>query len=463
MKKSAFKIILVLSITIASGSSCSTSEVLNSQGTPLPNGNNVSFTDEELLDIVQQDAFNYFWDYAESYSKLARERYLTDDTAADDHLIATGGSGFGLMTILVGVKKGFISRNDAVNRLNTALTFLQNADRFHGAWSHWIDGNNGDAVPFSQYDNGGDIVETALLCQGLIAVREYFKTGTTAEQALANKANLLWNGVEWDWYTKGENVMYWHWSPNFGWQINQKLEGHNESLIVYILGYSSPTHPISTATYNQGWARNGSIVTANQKYDIPLIFNHDGATGNVGPMFFAHYSFMGLNPKGLTDQYANYWDLNANHTRIMLQHCVQNPNNWNGYSDKFWGLTSSYTRNTDGTIGYTAHQPNNDRGIIAPTAAISSFPYAPEDAMRFLRFLYQEKRNEFVGVAGPYDAISIHYGNWVAPRYLAIDQGTISTMIENHRSSFLWDLFMNAPDVKTGLMGLGFHSTTYGF
>ncbi|RZJ70486.1 glucoamylase family protein [Flavobacterium sp.] len=420
-------------------------------------------TDAQLLDKVQKDATVYFWDLAHPNSKLARERYHIDDPSNDQHIVTTGGSGFGLMTLLVGIERGFIPRAEAVARLQTALNYLENADRFHGAWPHWMNGNSGSVIPFGKVDNGGDLVETAFLCQGLICLREYFKTGNQQEQALAQKADTLWKGVEWDWYTKGgEDAIYWHWSPTYGWQLNFKLEGYNECLITYIMAASSPTHSVPAAAYHTAWARNGNIVSSSSQFGIPTILNHNGANGNVGPMFWAHYSYLGLDPTGLTDQYANYWELNKNHTQIIYQHCVQNPNHFNGYSDKCWGLTASYTRNDDGTTGYSAHMPTNDRGVISPTAALSSFPYTPTESMKFLHYLYDEKASSYVGLAGPYDAVSPHF-NWTTQRYLAIDQGTIVPMIENYRTGMLWNLFMNAPEVRQGLQTLGFHSTKHGF
>ena len=420
-------------------------------------------TDEQLLDLVQKDALKYFWDYAETNSKLARERYHVNDTNTDANLVTTGGSGFGLMTILVGIERGFVPRAEAITRLNTALTFLENADRFHGAWPHWMDGTNGNVVPFGSNDDGGDVVETSFLCQGLICVREYFKNGTAEEQALALKADNLWKGVEWNWYTKGENVMYWHWSPTVGWIINFKLEGYNECLITYVMGASSPTHAIPVAAYTEGWSRNGNIVSAATNYGFPKVFNYNGTSG-VGPMFWAHYSYLGLDPRGLSDQYANYWTLTQNHAKIMNAYCIANPLAWNGYSENCWGLTASYSRNTDGSTGYTDHRPGNDRGVISPTAALSDFPYTPTESMKALRFFYENAdwKDRLIGTAGPYDAFSPHY-NWVTKRYLAIDQGTIVPMIENYRTGFLWNLFMQAPEVQTGLQNLGFSSTQHGF
>jgi len=423
-----------------------------------------TYTDTELIDMVQKDVLKYFWDYAETNSKLARERYHTDNTAQDANVVTTGGSGFGLMTILVGIKNGTVPRSEAVSRLTTALNFLQNANRFHGAWPHWINGTNGNVIPFSDKDNGGDLVETAFLAQGLICVREYFKNSSdTAELSLANKADTLWKGIEWNWYTNGKKVLLWHWSPNYNFEINHELRGFDETFITYILAASSPDYSIDKDVYQQGWARSGSIKSSAYQYSIPLIVSHNGIAGTVGPMFWSHYSFLGLDPRGLYDEYVNYGDATVNHAKIMYQYCVNNPKGWQGYSTKNWGLTASYSRNPlTGAYDYAAHQPNNDLGIISPTAALSDMPYTPTESMNVLRFIYNENYSKYVGVAGPYDAYSVQY-NWVVPRYLAIDQGTISPMIENSKSQFLWNLFMNAPDVRAGLLKLGFHSTQHGF
>ena len=418
-------------------------------------------SDTELMEKTQRDVFKYFWDYAHPKSRLSRERLHENDLSFDQNTITSGGSGFGLLNILMGIENQIITKADGINHLKTALNFLENANRFHGAWSHWINGNNGTVIPFSPLDNGGDIVETAFLCQALICIREYFKSGNLEEQELAEKANKLWKEVEWNWYTNNKNVLYWHWSPQYNWQMNFPIEGYNECLIAYVLAASSPTYPISEDVYHNGWARNGNIISAALKYDIPVVFNHNGAINNVGPLFWAHYSFLALDPRGLEDNYANYWDLVKNHSQIIYRHSVLNPNKYKGYSENCWGLTASYSRNEDGSTGYDAHQPNNDKGVITPTAALSSIPFTPEESIKFMRYLYEETESEYIGIAGPYDAFSIHY-DWKTPRYLAIDQGTIGPMIENYKSQLFWNLFMNAPEIRTGLKKLGFSSSQHG-
>jgi hypothetical protein len=453
MKKTISLLFIAILIYTCSGNSSSESF----DPDPVDDGPVVidPLSDEDMLDLVQRETFKYFWDFAEANSGAARERYIPSNPAQDKNIVTTGGTGFGLMAILVGIERGYVTRAEAVSRLQTLLTFFENADRFHGAWPHWLNGTNGSVIPFSEQDNGGDLVETAFLVQGLICIKEYFKNGSPAEVALANKADVLWKGVEWEWFTQGQNVLYWHWSPTNEFAINLKLQGYNETLVAYILGAASPEHAIAQEVYTQGWAGNGSIKSSNVQYGLPLVLNHPGSPQFGGPLFFSHYSFLGLNPTNLVDQYANYKDVATNHAKINYQYCVQNPRNFEGYGMDCWGLSASYSRNADGSLGYSAHSPANDKGIISPTAAISSMPYTSAESLRAMHYFYQ-KKDKLLGVAGFYDAFSPEYDFWVAEAYLAIDQGPQIIMIENHRTGLLWNLFMQNQEVRNGLDALGF-------
>ncbi|WP_108423090.1 glucoamylase family protein [Flagellimonas amoyensis] len=414
----------------------------------------ISYTDEALMDSVQYQTFNYFWEGAEPVSGLARERFHMDNEYPnhDKDIITTGGSGFGLMAILVGVERKFITREQALERYEKIVDFLEKADRFHGAWPHWML-PSGKVTPFSPKDNGGDLVETAFLVQGLLTVKEYFKDGNEREQKLAQKIQQLWEEVEWDWYTKGgEDVLYWHWSPEYAWEMNFPVGGYNECLIMYVLAAASPTHAIHKSVYEKGWALDGAIAKDTTYYGLETELNHfEHDDAPVGPLFWAHYSYLGLDPKGLSDQFADYWKLNVNHAMIHYKYAVDNPKGYDGYGEDCWGLTSSYS-----IKGYAGHRPGEDLGVISPTAALSSMPYTPKESMQFLRYMYT-KQDSLVGEYGPYDAFSLE-SDWYLPRYLAIDQGPIPVMIENHRSGLLWKLFMANEEVKNGLTKLGFDS-----
>ena len=404
-------------------------------------------TDTQLLDAVQRQTLRYFWDFAHPVSGLARER---SNVAFDYGLetVTSGGSGFGIMAIIAGVERGWIERAEAAERLLRAARFLTKASAYHGVFPHFLDGATGRTIPFSRKDDGGDIVETSFLMMGLLTARQYFDGGG-AERELRGRIDGLWSEVEWDWHTReGRDVLYWHWSPNNGWAMNHAIRGWNECLVTYVLAASSPRYPIKPEVYHRGWAREGAIRNGQRYHDIELPLGPPAG----GPMFFAHYSFMGLDPRGLEDRYADYWQQNAAHTAINRAHCLANPKGCKGYGETCWGLTAC-----DNYEGYNAHSPDNDLGVIAPTAALGSMPYAPEHSMAALRHFY--------GALG--DRLWTEYGfrdsfcegrDWFASSHLAIDQGPIVVMIENHRSGLLWKLFMSCPEVQAGLKALGFTS-----
>lgn len=397
-------------------------------------------TDDELLTKIQQQTFRYFWDFGHPYSGLTRERNTSGD------IVTTGGSGFGIMALIVGIERGFITRTEGTGRLETILDFLEPADRFHGAWSHWMNGITGETIPFSEKDNGGDLVETAFLIQGLLTFRQYLDPGNPDENQLINRINQLWESVEWDWYTRNEQVLYWHWSVNYEWEMNHKIRGYNETLITYILAAGSSTHGIEASVYHNGYAQNGAIINGKEYYGYKLPLGCDYG----GPLFFAHYSFLGLDPRNLEDSYANYMEQNVNHSLINRAYCSDNPKDWVGYSEVSWGLTAS-----DNHQGYSAHSPTNDLGVITPTAGISSIPYTPVESLDAIRHFYYILGDKLWGEYGFYDAFNATEG-WWANSYLAIDQGPILIMIENYRSALLWDLFMSCPEVQSGLTKLGF-------
>jgi len=401
-------------------------------------------TDEEFLDMTQRATFRYFWDYAHPVSGLARERLGSGET------VTTGGSGFGIMALLVGVERGFTSRELAKKRMLKILNFLTNkAQRFRGAFPHWLNGTTGQVIPFSQYDDGGDLVETSFLIQGLLAARQYFNGTDSMEIQIRNLITNIWETVEWNWYRRSpySNYLYWHWSPNYGWQMNFKLIGYNETMITYLLAIASPTHSVPANLYYNGWASSSGYFINQTYYGYKLWVGEPYG----GPLFFAHYSFLGFDPRNKRDNYCNYFINNRHHTLINRAYCIANPLNHFGYNENTWGITAS-----DSPWGYLAHQPFiHDNGTIAPTAAISSMPYTPQESISALKNFY---RSYYVGLWGEYgfkDAFNIG-ANWFANSYLAIDQGPIIVMIENYRSQLLWNKFMANPEIQPMLDAIGF-------
>jgi hypothetical protein len=404
-------------------------------------------TDSVLLDTVQKQTFKYFWDFAHPVSGMARER-SNEAYGYGNEVVTTGGTGFGVMAVIVAADRKWITRDTAAKHLLKMVNFLLKADSYHGVFPHWMNGATGKTIPFGRKDDGADLVETSYLFEGLLCARQYFTANNKTETELRNKIGWLWNDIEWNWFTQGgQDVLYWHWSPNNDWSMNFPIHGFNECLITYILAESAQRYPVSADVYHKGWAQGNSFKNGKTfyNYTLPLGFDYGG------PLFYSQYSFLGLDPHGLKDEYADYWQQNKNHTLINYSYCVDDPKKYNGYSDSCWGLTACDTYD-----GYGIYSPTNDSGTIAPTAALSAFPYTPEHSMAALKYFYYHLGNKIWGEYGFTDAFC-ERKNWYARSYLAIDEGPIIVMIENYRTGLLWKLFMSCPEVQGGLKKLGFN------
>jgi exo beta-1,2-glucooligosaccharide sophorohydrolase (non-reducing end) len=419
-------------------------------------------TDDELLTMMQQACFHYYWDGADPHSGMARE-----NIPGDDRIIATGASGFGIMALIVGVDRHFITPAEGVERLTRIVNFLEHADRYHGVWSHYMNGSTGHTMPvFGMYDNGGDLVETSFLVQGLLAARGYFHGSDPAEQALDKRITALWQSVEWDWHrqTSTSDFLYWHWSPEWSYQIHHPLIGFNEVMITYLLSIASPTHGVPASMYYSGWASHSEralqyregwggtkdgnhYFNGNTYYGIKL----DVGVGRGGPLFFTHYSFMGMDPHALHDRFTgSYFENNRNIALINRAYVTANPKHFAGYGPDAWGLTAS-----DGPNGYVAQAPDepDDIGNITPTGALASMPYTPDASIAALKHYYRDYGNTMWGIYGLRDAIN-PTANWVSPIFMGLNQAPIVVMIENHRTGVVWKSFMSNPEITTMLKNL---------
>ena len=418
---------------------------MNEMPAHAPSGRAKHLSDEALLDLVQRQTFRYFWDFAHPGSGMARDRSGHAAGGSSD-LIAVGGTGFGVMAMIVAAERGWITRKEATDRLTQILGYLAAADQYNGVFPHYLDGPTGKEISFWPDNAGGDLVETSYLVQGLLAARQYFCAGDATEKALCGNIEKLWRAVNWNWHTKGADVLYWHRNEKTEKENHHRIEGWNECLITYVLAAASPTFPIRPSVYHEGWAKGAQFQNGKQYYGVTLPLGPELG----GPLFFAHYSFLGLDPRGLKDRYADYWQQNRNHALINYRHCVENPNHYAGYGPNCWGITAS-----DGDKGYFPHDPEQDKGVIAPTAALSSIPYTPHESMKALRHFYDDLGGRIWDDYGFADAFNPATG-WVASDHLAIDQGPIVCMIENYRSGLLWRLFMSCPEVQQGLQLLDF-------
>ena len=422
-----------------------------------------AMSDDELLTMLQEAAFHYYWEGADSSSGMAHE-----NMPGDDRIVATGASGFGIMALLAGVDRGFITRARGVERLTKIVSFLDRADRYHGAWSHYMNGATGHTMTvFGMLDDGGDLVETAFLMQGLLTARQYFKGTSPAERALRDRITRLWESVEWDWYldaTQQQAFIYWHWSPKWGFQIHHPLIGFNEVHVVYLLAIASPTHGIPASTYYSGWASQAPNALSYREgwsgstdgnhygngktyFGIPL----DVGVGTGGPLFFAHYSYIGVDPHQLRDRFtSSYFQNFRNMALINRAYCIANPKHQLGYGADAWGLTAS-----DGPSEYVPHAPDDahDTGTLTPTGALASFPYTPEESMAAFKHYYRDLGNELWDIYGPRDAFNVGAG-WVSPIYMGLNQAPIVAMVENYRTGLLWRTFMSTPEISIMLRKL---------
>lgn len=420
-----------------------------------------AMSDDDLLTMLQEECFRYYYEGAHSDSGMTRE-----NLPGNDRVVATGASGFGVMALLVGVDRGFISREKGVERLNRITTFLEKAPRYHGAWSHFMDGKTGQSLPvFDVIESGGDLVESAFLMQGLLTARQYFDGDNAEEKELTQRITRLWETMEWDWYRQSSDsdAIYWHWSPEWSWFIHHRLTGFNETMIVYLLGIASPTHPVGPELYYSGWAgqseaarlyRKGwSGLNEGEKYANGTTYygvKLDVGVGSGGPLFFAHYSYMGFDPHALTDLYTNYFKNNQNMALINRAYATENPKKSKTYGANAWGLTAS-----DGPGGYMPEAPDaeHDSGTLAPTGALASFPYTPEASMAALKHFYRDLGAQLWGIYGPIDAYNLDH-DWWSPIYMGLNQAPIVVMVENYRTGLVWKKFMANPEIQTMLKKL---------
>ena len=402
-----------------------------------------AMSDDELLTMVQEACFRYYWEGAHPNSGTTRE-----NIPGDDDMVATGASGFGIMALIVGVDRGFITREQGLQRMLKIVNFLAKADRFHGAWPHFLNGRTGHRMAvFGMYDNGADLVETAFLTEGLLSARQYFKGSTPAEKELYEKITHLWETIDWNWFrrTPDGDVLYWHWSPEYSWHINHPLTGWNEVMITYLLAIASPTHRVPPSLYYTGWA--------SDHYEDPHTdegIKLDVGAGSGGPLFFTHYSFMGFDPH-VRDRFTDYFENNRAMARINRAYCIRNPGHFKGYGADDWGITA-----VDGPQGYVPYEPNLklDDGTIAPTGAIASFPYTPKASMKALKYFYRQLGGSLWGVYGFRDAFNLQQ-DWFSRIYMGLNQAPMTVMIEDYRSGLIWKCFMANPEIKPMMNRIG--------
>ncbi len=399
--------------------------------------------DAALRDRVAQATALYFLDWSHPVSGMARERSAGAFGYDAEETVCTGGTGFGLLAQLVAAERGWRPRREILDRVERVVGFLETADRFDGVFPHFLQGSTGRVLPFMAGDDGGDLVETAFLMLGLLGAAAYF----SEEPSITARIQAIFDGVNWAAHLREDGAVMWHRHPDRVWSPHAlPIRGWNEALPVFVLGAGSRTHPIPAASYHDSWARTPTFLNGRDYDGTVLPLGPDWG----GPLFMSQYPFLGIDPRGLRDAYADYGAQARAHALVNRAHCLHNPHGWKGYGADLWGLTAS-----DDPSGYVAHSPTDDTGTITPTAALGSFPFAPAEAMPVLRHMHDALGGMIWGEAGFVDAFC-PTRDWVAESRLAIDQAPIVIGLENHRSGLIWRLVSGRPEVRRGLQALGF-------
>ncbi len=392
-----------------------------------------------ILEQQQRAAFDYFRSGAEPNSGMAYE-----SSRGNNRKITIGGSGFGMMSLLVGAERGWITREEAAEQVSRMIQFLMRADRYRGAWSHWYK-LDGRYAAFGDQKAAGDIVESAFMVAGLLAASEYFDRDIAVESKIRSDVEQLWNTIEWSGYTNDEQTLYWIWYSLTD-QYKLKINGYNEALLPYLFALAAPEgHNIPVSVYRDGWL-NGAPNSYKPNrtvagYKLPFGRHQYG-----GPLFFAHYSFLGLDPRNMADSRCDYWTQNTSHAMLNREYCYYAAPKERRYGNGIWGITAC--RGAGSANRYSARSPHNDDGVIAPTAALASYPYTPLYSTQALLAM-----NAMEGLRGDFglgDSFNPAEGAYTTSN-LAIDQGPIVVMIENYRSSMIWDLLSRNRHVARAL------------
>ena len=422
------------------------------------------------LDEVQRRHFLYFWELAHPLNFQVPDRYPTESFSS------VAATGFGLSVYLVGAERGWITRAQAAERVLKTLEVLKNLPQgpamsgvagYKGWFYHFL--NKEDALRFQNVELSS--IDTGLLMAGVLSCMTYFDGNDPTEKAIRDIADFLYRRVEFDWFLNEHNRLSMGWFPDRGF-LASDWRGYNEAMILAIMAIGSPTHPAPASMWDS-WCKP-YYRTDYKGYDMV----------NFGPLFGHQYSHCWIDFRGIRDAYMkktgiDYFENSRRATLSNRQYCLDNPLKFKGYGENIWGLTAGdgpgyaekdYEGRKQVFYGYGARGVAadylTDDGTIAPTAAVASMPFAPEVCLPATEAMWNRWP---VGPYGFFDGYNESftwpeqsesarpgYPFWVDKDYLGIDQGPIVLMIENYRSSFLWDLMKKNPYIVTGLKRSGF-------
>ena len=438
--------------------------------------------DSAFTDTLQHRTFLYFWETANPRNGLVPDRWPTPSFSS------VAAVGFALTSYPIGVEHGWITREQAQQRVLTTLRFFWNAPQgaqrsgvtgYHGFFYHFLDMERGERFENVELST----VDTSLLLAGALFCRQYFDDASAGDSTIRALADSLYYRADWNWARDGDSTLSMGWRPDSAKYQNSRgfiethWRGYDEGMLVYILALGSPTHAIPanawrnwTATYR--WADFGG----EEFLQFPPLFGHQ-------------YSHVWIDFRGIADSYmrargSDYFENSRRAVQSQRRYAIANPGGWRGYDANTWGLSASdgpvdstitidgreRTFHTYWARGAAAGEVRDD-GTIAPTAAGGSVAFAPEiaiPALRHMRTQYGDalfSRYGFVDAFNPtldFPVTPLHHGYivpglaWFDRDYLGIDQGPIVSMTENERTGMIWRRMRDNPYIVKGLCRAGF-------
>lgn len=409
--------------------------------------NGAVMSDSTFLEMVQKTCFDFFWNEANPSNGLIKDR----DTPGSPSSIASVG--FGLSAICIAVDHGWVSRQDAIDRvkttLNTFWTKPQGRDAsgyigYKGFFYHFLDMNTAARAWNSELSS----IDTGLLLAGILHAQEYFDGQADDEVLIRQLADSIYFRVDWEFMRNFSPNITLGWNPETGF-INAWWRGYNEAMIMNILALGSPTHP-SPASIWKAWTTG---------YDWQSFYGFEYVT--FPPLFGHQYSHCWIDFRNIQDEYMRnkgitYFENSRRATLAQRAYCIANPGGFSGYGENIWGLTAG-----DGPNGYIARgapPAQNDDGTISPTAVGGSIAFTPQESIASLRFMYDNYQAKIWKEYGFRDAFNIGE-DWWASDVIGIDEGPIIMMIENYFNAGVWDDFMHNEYISAGLDKAGFTLT----
>jgi len=417
---------------------------------------------EEFLETLQRDGFKYFTD------KVNPANGLIADSTWDNNTCSIAAVGFALASYAVGVERGWVSRDDAVDRTLVTLRPLESsvqggepsASGYQGFYYHFLDFRTGQRTWESELST----IDTTILLYGMLTIARYFDGQAAGEREVNRLVDALFRRVNWQW-AQNEGLTVTHgWKPESGF-LENRWQGYDESLMLYILALGAPEYPLPPESY----AAFTSTYRLENHYGYELL--------DAGPLFIHQFPHVWIDFRGLRDDFMrahrlDYFENSRRASYVHQQHTIQNPHGFDGYGEHAWGITASEgpiqgtdTVEVNGRTFYSylaRGVPGPDDGTLSPWTTITALPFTPEIALPAMENFYKT----YPQLAGPYGLkCSLNptfragpeaSAGWFSEHYYGINEGPVVLMIENYRSGLIWRLLDSSPYIQEGLKRAGF-------